>query len=257
MPFNTQTRSNLLVLATILSASSLASATSPTAPIDALPERIPRVSDLPPWSPLPPAGRLDRNLKAIRYSGKVVPVQAYLDDGSETLDDSHAVPGTDKFSLARRTLIEGELEALPKDEAGSSILSMTNGLRTNSEWFPPSAPTESSSLALIPVAADTNAEDSTLSKELAHCNWLDGTGIGGIGVLVFAVMAAGTMVVLRLLWRRSVRARRRARKENLGLGFVKWEVDMQPGSEIEKAGLLRDSQEGAGFNEWPWHKYEE
>ena len=91
MFINKQTRSNLLILTTILSASSLASASSAAPAVDVLPGHHPTLPDLPPWSLSLPAGRLDYNLHEIPYSEKLVPVQTHPDVGSETAeDDSHA-----------------------------------------------------------------------------------------------------------------------------------------------------------------------
>ena len=92
MSLNAQIPSNFFILTTILSASSLASASSPSA---ASPQRVLHLPNLPPWSLSLPAGRLDCNLKEIHYSEKVVRIHVNRDDGSETLDDSYVFLGTD------------------------------------------------------------------------------------------------------------------------------------------------------------------
>ena len=228
MSLNTQTPFNLFILTTILSASSLASASSPSADS---PQRVPRLPGLPPWSLSLPAGRLDYNLEGIRSSEKVVRVHVNLDDGSETLGDSHVLGTDDGVRLSRLTLTKRELEALPRDNAAS----MTHGLRTSSEWFEPSAPTETAPPALIPAADELDYDDSAYTL---HYNWRHRTYIGVIGGLAFALMTIGMMSVLKVFWRRSRQARRRARGENLGLGFVQREFSMVPGTEIEKVRLL-------------------
>jgi hypothetical protein len=228
MSLNTQTPSNLFILATILSASSLASASSPSA---ASLQRLPRLPDLPPWSLSLPAGRLDRNLEEIHYSEKGVRVHVNLDDGSETLGDSYVLGTDDEVRLSSLALTERELETLPGDNAAS----MTCGLRTSSEWFEPSAPTDRAPPALIPAADESDYDDSAY---FLHCNWHHRTYIGIIGGLVFALMTVGMMAMLKVFWRRSRQARRRARRESLGLGCVQREVGAESGTEIEKAGLL-------------------
>ena len=109
---------------------------------------------------------------------------------------------------------------------------MTHGLRMSSEWFQPSAPTDTAPPVLIPEL------DSASGADLWDCSWLDGPYTSVIGVLVFAVMAAGTLSVSRLLWRRGLRARRRARKEGVGLGLVSRELENLPGNQFAQAGLL-------------------
>ena len=228
MSLNTQTPSNLFILTTILSASSLASASSPSA---GSPQRVPRLPDQPPWSHSLPAGRLDYNLEGNRYSEKVVRVHVNLDDGSETLGDSHVLGTDDGVRLSRLTLTKRELEALPRDNAAS----MTRGLRTSSEWFEPSAPTETAPPAFIPAADELDYDDSAYTL---HYNWCHRTYIGIIGGLAFALMTVGMMSVLKVFWRRSRQARRRARGESLGLGFVQREFGAVSGTEVEKARLL-------------------
>lgn len=96
MPLHLQTRPSLLMLATIISASSLALASNPVAATDDSPGRLPRVLDRPSWALPLPAGRLDRNLEEIHYSEKAVHVHTYLDDVSETVDDGYVLSGTDQ-----------------------------------------------------------------------------------------------------------------------------------------------------------------
>ena len=229
MPLTTQTPSTLFILATILSASSLASSSSPSA---ASPQRLPRLADLPPWSLSLPACRLDRNLEEIYYSEKVVRVDVSLDDGSETRGDSYVLLGTDdEVRLGSLALTERELEILLRD----NIASMTHGFRTSSEWFEPSAPTETAPPALIPAEDESDYNDST---SFLCCNWHHRAYIGITGGLVFALMTVGMMLVLKVFWRRNRQARRKARRDNLGLGFVQREVVAESMTEIEKAGLL-------------------
>jgi hypothetical protein len=226
MSLTTQTPSTLFILATILSVSSLASASSPSA---ASPQRRPLLPDLPPWSLSLPAHRLDCNLEEIHYSEKVVRVHVNLDDGSETLDDSYVLLDTDdEVRLSSLALTERELETLPRDNTAS----MTHGLRTSSEWFEPSAPTET---ALIPAVDESDSNDSAY---FLRCNWHHRTYIGITGGLIFALMTVGMMSVLKVFWRRNRQARRKARRENLGFGLVQREVAAESVTEIEKAGLL-------------------
>ena len=229
MTLTTHTPSILFILATILSTSPLASASSHSA---ASPQRLPRLADLPPWSLSLPGCRLDHNLEEIHYSEKVVRVDVRLDDGSETLDDSYVLLGTDdEVRLSSLALTERELETLPRD----NIASMTHGLRTSSEWFEPSAPTETAQPALIPAVYESAYNDSAY---FLCCNWHHRTYIGIIGGLVFALMTVGMMLVLKVFWRRNRQARRKARRENLGFGFVQREVVAESVAEVEKAGLL-------------------
>jgi hypothetical protein len=226
MSLITQIPSNLFILATILSISSPASASSPSA---ASPQRLPLLPDLPPWSLSLPACRLDRNLEEIQYSEKVRRVHVNLDDGPETLGDSHVLLGTDdEVRLSSLALTERELETLPRDDTAL-------GLRTSSEWFEPSAPTETAPPALILAADESDYDDSAY---LLRCNWHHRTYIGIIGGMLFALMTVGMMLVLKAFWRRNRQARRKARRENLGLGFVQRAVVAESGAEIEKAGLL-------------------
>ena len=44
--------------------------------------------------------------------------------------------------------------------------------------------------------------------------------------------------MLKVFWRRNRQARRKARRENLGFGFVQREVVAESVTEVEKAGLL-------------------
>jgi hypothetical protein len=238
MSLNLHTCPSLLVLATIIAASSLALASNPAAATGDSPGRLPRVLDRPSWALPLPAGRLDRNLKETHYSEKTGHVQTYFDDGPETVDGSYVLPGTDQVRIAPRALTEGELDILPGHVAGSSMPSIMNGLRTSSEWFPPSAPTESAPPAFVSVEGDIGADESALGTDLEHCKWLGRKHMAFVGALVFTLTAAGTMLVVRLLWRWRLRLRRRAKKESLGLGYVKRELDTHPGSGIEKAGLL-------------------
>jgi hypothetical protein len=228
MSLNTQTPSNLLILTTILSTSSLASASSPST---ASPQRVPRLPNLPPWSLSLPAGRLDCNLKEIHYSEKVVRLHVNLDDGSEALGDSYVLGTDDEVRLSSLTLTERELEALPRDIAAS----MTHGLRTSSEWFEPSAPTETAPPALIPAADESDYDDSAYTL---HYNWHHRTYIGIIGGLAFALMTVGMISVLKVFWRRSRQARWRVRGDSIGPGFVQREFGAVSGTEIEKARLL-------------------
>jgi|ERR1700722_20038497 hypothetical protein len=229
MSLTTQTPSTLYILATILSASSLALASSPSA---ASPQRLPRLPDLPPWSLSLPARRLDRNLEEIHYSEKVVRVHVDLDDGSETLGDSYVLLDTDdEVRLSSLALTERELETLPRDNTAL----MTHGLRTSSEWFEPSAPTETALPALIPAADESDYNDSAY---FLRCNWHHRMYIGITSGLVFALMTVGMMLVLKVFWRRNRQARRKARGEKLGFGFVQREVVAESVTEIEKAGLL-------------------
>lgn len=239
MSLTTQTPSTLFILATILSASSLASASSPSV---ASPQRLPLLPDLPPWSLSLPACRLDRNLKEIHYSEKAVRAHVNLDDGSETLGDSYVLLSTDdEVRLSSLALTERELEALPRDNTAS----MTHGLRTSSEWFEPSAPTETAPPALIPAAdesdyngSDYNDSDYNDSTYFLCCNWHHRTYVGITGGLVFAIMTVGMMLVLKVFLRRNRQTRRKARRGNLGFGFVQREVVAESVTEIEKAGLL-------------------
>ena len=229
MSLTTQTPSTLFILATILSASSLASASSPSA---ASPQRLPLLPNLPPWSLSPPACRLDCNLEEIHYSEKVVRVDVSLDDGSETLGDSYVLLDTDdEVRLSSLALTERELDALSRDNTAS----MTHGLRTSSEWFEPSAPTETARPALIP---EEDESDYNGSAYFLYCNRHHRTYIGIIGGLVFALMTVWMMLALKAFWRRNRQARRKARRENLGFGFVQREVVAESVNEIEKAGLL-------------------
>jgi hypothetical protein len=88
------------------------------------------------------------------------------------------------------------------------------------------------------VEDDIGADESALGTDPEHCKWLGRKHMTFVGALVLALMAAGTMMAVRLLWQLRLRLRRRARKESLGLGYVKRDVCVQPGSGIEKAGLL-------------------
>ena len=229
MSLTTQTPSTLFILATILSASSLASTSSPSV---ASPQRLPLLPDLPPWSLSLPACRLDRNLEEIHYSEKVVRVHVNLDDGSETLGDSYVLLGTDdEVRLSSLALTERELETLPRENTAP----MTHGLRTSSEWFEPSAPTETTPPVLIPAADESDYNDSAY---FLRYNWHHRTYIGITGGLVFALMTVGMMLVLKVILRRNRQTRREARRGNLGFGFVQREVVAESVTEIEKAGLL-------------------
>jgi hypothetical protein len=228
MSFNTHSLPNPFILNIILSTSSLASASSAFA---ASPQRLPRRSDLPPWSNSLPTGRLDRNLEEIHYSGKVVRLHD-LDDGPETLDDSYDLLRTgDEVRLNSLALTVRELETLPRDNAAL----MTHGFRTSSEWFEPSAPTEMAPPALSAAADEADYDDSAY---FLHCDWHHRQYIGIISGLVVVLMVIGAMSVLKLLWRRSRQARRRARRERLGLGLVQQEVGVEPGTTVEKVRLL-------------------
>jgi hypothetical protein len=229
MPLTTQTPSTLCILATILSASSLALASSPSA---ASQQRLPLLPDLPPWSLSLPAHRLDRNLEEIHYSEKVVRVHVDPDDGPETLGDVYVILDTDdEARLSSLALTKRELETLPRDNAAS----MTHGLRTSSESFEPSAPTETALPVLIPAADESDYNDPAY---FLRCNWHHRTYIGITGALVFALMAVGMMLVLKVFRRRSRQARRKARRESLGFGFVQREIVAESATENEKAGLL-------------------
>ena len=239
MSLSSQARSNLLVLAAILSTSSLATASRPTEADDTSPEHLTHPLDLPLWSLSPPPARLDRNLEELHYSDKAVPPQAHLKDGSEAADDSDGLSETaDQMRIARRDLSERRPDGLPEHDAGSSTPSMTHGHCTSSKWFQPSAPTDTSAPPLIAVPADLDPDDYTLGMDLLHCDWLEMSYITVTGALLFTLMAAGTVLMLRSLWRRAIQMRRRARKESLGLGFVMRDVDAQRRNELEKAGLL-------------------
>ena len=233
MSLDGQAHSNILILATILSASSLASTSILPAILDTSPDHLPRIPDLPPWSPSPPPARLDRNLQDSHHPAKAISSQAYPDRRAEAIDQSHDVlPATDaETRLGRRTLSEREPNVLARKDRGVSLPSMTHELSMSSEWFQPSAPTNTAPPVLIPELEDTTAYDTASSAGLLDCNWLDGTYTSVIGVLVFAVTAAGTMFVLRLLWRQGLRARRRAREEGIGLELVRRELETLPGNE--------------------------
>jgi hypothetical protein len=85
---------------------------------------------------------------------------------------------------------------------------------------------------------DRDADESALGTDVERCKWLGRNHMTIVGVLVFTLIAAGAMLVVRLLWQWRLRQRRRARKESLGLGYVKRECDVLRGSGIEKTGLL-------------------
>jgi hypothetical protein len=95
MALNSYTRSNILILAIVLSTSPIVSASSLSGTVDMTPDRLPRIPDRPLWALSFTADQLDRNLKDIGYSEMVVHTQTSLDDESVPADDSYVLPETD------------------------------------------------------------------------------------------------------------------------------------------------------------------
>ena len=214
-------QSNLLLLTAILmSIPSMAATSPPEHAIDTSPVHLEHTPVLPPWA----QSDLETNLQDLGYTAKI-PFQAHSDDSFEIPDDSHALPSTAEKPLNgagmhRRTLAVNVLS--------TPSATVKGGLRPTAELFQPSAPTELASQ--LDIDATPMSEMSELSllemssplptqrTGMMHCGWLERKDLTIAAMLAFTLMAAGTAFVLRLLWRRAVLRRRRARNARSSLG---------------------------------------
>jgi len=212
--------SNVLLLTAILTGMpSLALITPPKADSDISLDHLEHVPSLPPWA----LSDIERNLHDVQYSANV-PTETQLVDGLEAADDRYERPLITRKKLSKiagsgHRVAGIERRGPPTDGLADPLRTTMYHSFTRSESFEPSAPTESAAqldIDYVRHAALAEASEADLSwpkptTGMSFCGSLEQTDLTIIAMLAFTLMAAGTLLVLRLLLRRAMLRRRKAR----------------------------------------------
>lgn len=212
--------SHILLLTAILAGiPSLALVSPPEADFDMSLDHLEHVPELPPWA----LSDIERNLEEVRYSANK-PTQTQLEDGLEAADETYERPLTirrkpSKIAGWGHRVAGVKRRGPPADVLADPSRTTTYQLFTKSESFEPSAPTESAAqldVDYTPPAALAETSEADMSSSMPRtgmlfCDWFERKDLTVVAMLAFTIMAAGTVLVLRLLLRRAMLRRRRAR----------------------------------------------